>query len=104
MIGIIIMAIGGLLAIIGSLGLIRFPDVYSRSHAQTVVNVGGVCLMLVGVLVDQFFSEFFVKSLFLIILIFVTSPVATHAITKAAYLSGIKPNVIVDHWKKPPKR
>jgi multicomponent Na+:H+ antiporter subunit G len=100
MIGIIIMIIGAVIAIIGSLGLIRFPDVYSRSHAQTVVNVGGVCVMLLGVMVDQFFSAFFVKSLFLIILIFVTSPVATHAITKAAYLSGVKPKVIEDEWKK----
>ena len=99
MIGIIIMAIGGLLAIVGSLGLVRFPDVYSRSHAQTVVNVGGVCLILLGVMIDQLFSIFSVKSLFLIILIFVTSPVATHAITKAAYLSGVKPKVIEDEWK-----
>lgn len=102
MIGFVLMVIGGVLAIIGSLGLIRFPDVYSRSHAQTVVNVGGVCLILVGVLVDQFFSVFSVKALFLIILIFVTSPVATHAITKAAYLSGIKPKVIENEWKKSP--
>ncbi|NIO20164.1 MAG: hypothetical protein GTN76_05315 [Candidatus Aenigmarchaeota archaeon] len=100
MIGIALMLIGGVLAIIGSLGLIRFPDVYTRSHAQTVVNVGGVCLILVGVLVDQFFSIFFIKALFLIILIFVTAPVATHAITKAAYISGVKPKVIEDEWKK----
>ncbi|NIP40900.1 MAG: hypothetical protein GTN39_05270 [Candidatus Aenigmarchaeota archaeon] len=100
MIGFALMLIGGLLAIIGSLGLIRFHDVYSRSHAQTVVNVGGLCLILLGVMVDHFFSVFSVKSLFLIILIFVTAPVATHAITKAAYLSGIKPRVIEDEWKK----
>lgn len=100
MIGIALMLIGGLLAIIGSLGLIRFPDVYSRSHAQTVVNVGGICLILLGVMVDRFFSVFLVKSLLLIILIFVTAPVATHAITKAAYLSGVKPKVIEDEWKK----
>jgi len=100
MIGIALMVVGGVLAIIGSFGLVRFPDVYSRSHAQTVVNVGGICLLLLGVMVDQFFSVFFVKALFLIILIFVTSPVATHAITKAAYLSGVKPKVIEDEWKR----
>jgi len=101
MIGIALMLVGGVLAIIGSFGLLRFPDVYSRSHAQTVVNVGGVCLMLLGVILDQLFSVFSVKALFLIILIFVTSPVATHAITKAAYLSGVKPKVIVvDEWKR----
>lgn len=100
MIGIAIMGIGGVLAIIGSLGLIRFPDVYTRSHAQTVVNVGGICVILLGAIIDQMFSIFSIKSLLLIILIFTTSPIATHAITKAAYLSGVKPKVIEDEWKK----
>jgi multicomponent Na+:H+ antiporter subunit G len=93
------MLIGGIISIIGSLGLVRFPDVYTRSHAQTVVNVGGVCLVLLGVMISTFYSLLFVKSLFLIIFIFVTSPVGTHAITKAAYLSGVKPKVRKDEWK-----
>ncbi len=99
MIGIVFMVIGGIFAIIGSIGLVRFPDVYTRSHAQTVVNVGGVILLLVGVMVNSFFSTLFVKALFLIIFIFVTSPVGTHAITKAAYLSGVKPIAKKDEWK-----
>jgi multicomponent Na+:H+ antiporter subunit G len=93
------MLIGGIISIIGSLGLVRFPDVYTRSHAQTVVNVGGVCLVLLGVMISTFYSLLFVKSLFLIIFIFVTSPVGTHAITKAAYLSGVKPKARKDEWK-----
>ncbi|MCK5022688.1 MAG: monovalent cation/H+ antiporter subunit G [Candidatus Aenigmarchaeota archaeon] len=99
MIGIILMIIGGVFSIIGSIGLVRFPDVYTRSHAQTVVNVGGLCLILVGVMIDNFFSTIFVKALFIIIFIFVTSPVGTHAITKAAYLSGVKPIAKRDEWK-----
>ena len=99
MIGLVIMLIGGIISIIGSLGLVRFPDVYTRSHAQTVVNVGGVCLVLLGVMISTFYSLLFVKSLFLIIFIFVTSPVGTHAITKAAYLSGVKPKARKDEWK-----
>ena len=100
MIGLILMLVGGIFAVIGSIGFHRFPDVYTRSHAQTVVNVGGVCLILVGVMVNTFYSLVFVKALFLIIFIFVTSPVGTHAITKAAYLSGIKPKAKKDEWRK----
>jgi len=99
MIGLILMLIGGIFSIIGSFGLVRFPDVYTRSHAQTVVNVGGVCLILVGVMINNFYSLLFVKALFLIIFIFITSPVGTHAITKAAYLSGVKPVAKTDEWK-----
>lgn len=100
MIGLMLMFIGGIFSIIGSLGLVRFPDVYTRSHAQTVVNVGGVIFILLGVMIENFYSLILVKALFLIIFIYVTSPVGTHAITKAAYLSGVKPATKTDEWKK----
>jgi multicomponent Na+:H+ antiporter subunit G len=100
MIGSVIMFVGGIFAVIGSLGLVRFPDVYTRSHAQTVVNVGGVILVLLGVMIDNFSSMILVKAFFLIVFIYVTSPVGTHAITKAAYLSGVKPVAKRDEWKK----
>lgn len=99
MFGIWLMLAGGVFSVIGAIGLVRFPDVYARSHAQTVVNVGGTCLILAGVMLDSFFSFIFVKALFLIIFIFLTSPAGTHAITKAAYHSGVKPKVKKDEWK-----
>jgi multicomponent Na+:H+ antiporter subunit G len=94
-----IMIIGGIISVIGSLGLVRFPDVYSRSHAQTVVNVGGACLMLIGAAFEMSGVTSIAKIAFLILLVFATSPVGTHAITKAAYKSGVIPKVSKDEWK-----
>ena len=91
MIGFILIFAGSIISIIGAIGLVRFPDIYSRTHAQTVVNVGGTCLILIGVLFQAPFSLYSVKSLLLIIFIFLTSPVGTHAIARAAYKSGVKP-------------
>jgi multicomponent Na+:H+ antiporter subunit G len=92
MIGLALIFAGSIISIIGAFGLIRFPDIYSRSHAQTVVNVGGTCLILLGVFFQApFFSLYSVKSILLIIFIFLTSPVGTHAIARAAYKSGVKP-------------
>ena len=99
MIGLILMAIGGIIAIIGAIGLIRFPDVYTRIHAQTVCNVGGCCLILFGVFLQGFYSMFSAKALFLIVFIFLTAPIGAHIIAKAAYKSGIKPRVVLDEWK-----
>lgn len=98
MIGFVIMVIGGILAVLGSIGMIRFPDVYSRSQSQTVVIVGGTCIILFGAFLDLMVSLTAVKMIFLIIIIFVTSPVGTHSITKAAYKSGVKPAVSRDEW------
>jgi multicomponent Na+:H+ antiporter subunit G len=100
MLGEILMFIGGVFSLIGSIGLHRFPDVYSRSHAQTVINVGGTLSILCGIIIQTFFSSLSIKAIFLAILIFLTSPVGTHAIAKAAYLSGIKPKVKKDEWGK----
>ncbi len=94
MIGLILIFAGSIISVIGAIGLIRFPDIYTRSHAQTVVNVGGTCLILIGVFLESFLSLYSVKSLLLIIFIFLTSPVGTHAIARAAYISGVKPRKI----------
>ena len=92
MIGLILIFAGSIISVIGAFGLIRFPDIYSRSHAQTVVNVGGTCLILIGVLFQApFLSLYSAKSMLLIIFIFLTSPAGTHAIARAAYKSGVKP-------------
>lgn len=92
MIGLILIFAGSIISVIGAFGLIRFPDIYSRTHAQTVVNVGGTCLILIGVLFQvPFLSLYSAKSILLIIFIFLTSPAGTHAISRAAYKSGVKP-------------
>ena len=91
MIGFILIVLGSIISVIGAVGLVRFPDVYTRSHAQTVLNVGGVCLTLLGVFLESFLSLYSIKCLLLILFIFLTSPVDSHAIARAAYKSGVKP-------------
>ena len=88
MIGTAIALAGSVIAIIGGIGLLRFPDVYTRSHAQTVINVGGACLILIGLILESLDSAFSWKLIIIILAIFITSPAATHAITKAAYIKG----------------
>lgn len=97
MIGFAFMCIGVVTAIIGSLGLLRFPDVYTRTHAQTVCNVGGACMILLGVFLQDFLSIISIKSLLLVVFIFLTAPVGAHAITRAAHKSGIKPKRLVEN-------
>jgi multicomponent Na+:H+ antiporter subunit G len=92
MIGLILIFAGSIISVIGALGLVRFPDIYTRTHAQTVVNVGGTCLILLGVFFQApFLSLYSSKSILLIAFIFLTSPVGSHAIARAAYKSGVKP-------------
>lgn len=92
-----VMIIGALVMLTGSIGLIRFPDVYTRMHATGKCDTLGEALILTGLIIFQVFHghELLldkiivpVKILFIILFIFIANPVATHAVIKAALDTG----------------
>ncbi|HOB17193.1 MAG TPA: monovalent cation/H(+) antiporter subunit G [Candidatus Methanoculleus thermohydrogenotrophicum] len=86
--------IGLFFMVVAAIGLVRFPDFYSRAHACGKCDTLGEGMMLLGFILYEGASLVSVKLLLLIIFIFVTSPTALHAIMHFAYTSGVKP------WKK----
>lgn len=84
-------AAGGLLTLIGALGVIRFPDVYTRIHAASVTDSGGASLILLGLCLIAGLSIETVKLVMVWLFIMLTSPVAAHALANAAYSSGHAP-------------
>lgn len=81
---------------VGSIGLIRFPDFYTRLHATGKCDTLGAGLIILGLLIYHFFYYIETplipaKLIFLIFFIFIANPTATHALMKAAYRIGIKP-------------
>jgi len=84
--GLIVLGVG--LVGVAALGLLRFPDAYSRLSAVTKAATLGVCLTLLGVLVlDPSWSNA-VKVLLAVALQFLTSPVGGFALGRASYRSG----------------
>lgn len=75
------------------IGVLRLPDVYTRAHAASKSATLGVLSILVGVFFHFWFNEghFSVKILLGILFLFITSPVGGHLISRAAYMSGVKP-------------
>ncbi len=73
----------------GVLGLMRLPDVYNRLQAATKCVTFGTAGLLFGVFLIQGFNTFGFKAILGIIFVFLTSPVAAHAISRAAHRSGI---------------
>ena len=83
----------GLTAIlIGSFGVARLPDLYSRLQASGASDTVGVILTLIGFLIRKGFhlNDFFLG--LLIFFIFATGPIVTHSIAKAGFLSKIEPH------------
>ena len=78
---------GTAFSIIGILGLMRLPDVYTRMHATGKVATFGVVLLLIAaVLVTPLAWS---KALVMIALLILAGPVVSHAIGSAAYRLGI---------------
>jgi multicomponent Na+:H+ antiporter subunit G len=82
---------GGFFCVVGAFGLIRMPDVYTRMHAAGVIDPFGVCLIFAGLMIQAGLTLVTAKLLFLVVLLLFTSPVACHALAKAALHRGLKP-------------
>jgi len=85
------LAIGTLALVIGSLGLIRLPDVFSRIHAVGMMDTAGVGFIVLGMMIHEGFSLISVKLAAVAVFLFFTSPIATHAVAQVAHKSGFSP-------------
>lgn len=100
----LLILIGGIISVISACGMIRFPDVYSRSHAATKSSTLAVLLTLLGAFLYLWVTESLVSVRLLlgILFVFLTAPVAGHLITRAAYRSNVKlsESTIVDELEE----
>lgn len=82
---------GGAFCLVGALGILRMPDFYTRVHAASVTDIVGSFAILLGLGLQAGLSLVAVKLVFIALLIFFTSPAATHALVKAALERGLEP-------------
>ncbi|MFW6279280.1 MAG: monovalent cation/H(+) antiporter subunit G [Bacillota bacterium] len=81
----IILLSGLFFFIVGTIGLLRMPDVYSRMHATTKCDTLGVSLIMLGIMLGYGLTMITMKLFLVIIFIWLTTPTAAHAIARAAY-------------------
>ena len=89
-IGLVFIGVGLAFDVLGALGLVRLPDVYSRLQAATKCVTLGTCSILFGTFLVVGFCATGWKALLCLIFLVLTSPVAAHAIARGAHRSGIK--------------
>ena len=90
-ISIVIILAGLFFLTIAAIGMIRFPDVFTRSHALSLTDTLGAFLVLVGLAVHQGPSLNAVKIGVVLTLIFILNPVISHATVRAALRAGLAP-------------
>ena len=94
---------GSIFILIGTLGLVRLPDFYTRLHASGITDTLGAELILIAMMLQAGFSLITVKLILISLFIFFTSPTATHAVAAAARTIGLRPVLVPDSDIEPPK-
>ena len=88
---IVFAGIGGLFFLVGTLGVLRLPDFFCRTHAATKCDTVGAGSLLVALAIYNGWQPSTLKILLVAILVLFTSPTAGHALARAAHRTGLQP-------------
>jgi multicomponent Na+:H+ antiporter subunit G len=86
-----LIVIGLYFLVVGSIGMLRLPDVFSRAHALSLTDSLGALFVLVGLAVYEGFNTSFLRIIVVLALVYLLNPVIAHATIRAAYRSGLRP-------------
>lgn len=90
--GIVALAmLGAFFGGVAAVGIVRMPDIYTRTHAASKSDTLGAVLAIAAVAIALETDLSTVKSVFLLVFMFITNPTAAHAIARAAEDQGIEP-------------
>ena len=84
---------GAIFAVIGGIGIVRLPDFFCRIHGAGITDTLGAGLILTGLMFLSPHWIVAVKLLAILVLLWTTSPTATHALANAALETGLRPHV-----------
>lgn len=84
-----ILLIGLLFDLVGSIGLVRLPDIYNRLQASTKCVTLGTCLILIAVMILGGTSAA-TKAFLVAVFILISAPTSAHALSRASHKAGIK--------------
>jgi len=82
---------GSAFAIVGAIGLIRLPDVYTRMHGAGITDTMGAGLILSGLMVQAGLTLVTVKLFLILVFLLYTNPASSYALANAAFTGGLKP-------------
>ena len=88
---VVFMVLGAFFLLVATIGTVRLPDVYSRSHAVSLTDSMGAFFMLLGLAIYHGFSTNLLRILLVLVILFLLNPVIGHSVVRAAHRAGLKP-------------
>lgn len=80
----LLLVAGGIFVLISTIGMIRFPDFFTRLHAASIADTLGSLLVLAGLALQAGISLITIKLMLILFFVLFTTPTAAHALAKAA--------------------
>lgn len=77
--------------IVGTIGVVRMPDVFTRLHAAGMTDTMGAGFLILGMCLQAGFTLLALRFLLVYAFLLFTSPIATHALARAALSGGVEP-------------
>ena len=88
---IVLCCIGVFFFVVGTTGLLRMPDVFSRLHPSTKCDTLGACSVVIGLMFQSGWSFATLKLLLIVFFLLISSATCGHAIGRSALKRGILP-------------
>ncbi len=87
----VLLTVGGVSVLVGGIGALRMPDLYTRMHAASVTDSLGAILVLSGIMLQAGWSLATIKLVAILLFLLLTSPTSSNALASAALLAGTRP-------------
>jgi multicomponent Na+:H+ antiporter subunit G len=87
----VFLTLGALSVLIGGIGALRMPDLYTRMHAASVTDSMGAILVLGGIMLQAGLSLATIKLIAILLFLLISSPTSSNTLASAALLAGTRP-------------
>ena len=85
------MLVGSGFALVAAIGLLRLPDLYTRTHAASKAGTLGSGLLLLALAVFSQELDVVTRAMAAIVFFLLTAPISSHLLARSAYIVGYKP-------------
>lgn len=86
-----LLVIGSVFLLVGGVGVLRMPDLYTRMHAASLTDTLAAIAILGGLMLQGGLTLVTAKLVLILVFLLLTSPIATHALAAAALGDGLRP-------------
>ncbi|NBN62925.1 Na+/H+ antiporter subunit G [Microvirga tunisiensis] len=87
----LMLVVGAIFALLAAIGVLRFPDVYTRMHAASKAGTVGSSLMLLALAFDAGQLDVITRAVAGVLFFLLTAPISAHLLAKAAFTAGYPP-------------